>query len=160
MRRWVAVARGFVCIGMLSACAGGSAAGGGAGTPLQALPVCSEPPPITAEAPTGFTAPDGAIVQAVTPQDPLTSVTAYIAKTPEAVRQAYESLDGIEVLSSEDEIFEAELLVTDGEHRTYVKATAACQQGSHLLAVVAPEAEAGILPTPAGSPAPLPVPSS
>ena len=130
-----------------------------AAAPLEALPDCSEPPDPSGEAPEGFIAPEGTVIQAVTPQKPLINVTAYIPATPGKVRQEYAKLEGIEVLISEDEIFEAEMLVSDGDHRTYAKVTAICREGSNMLAVVAPELEAGALPTPAGTPSPIPIPT-
>jgi hypothetical protein len=126
--------------------------------PLAALPECSEAPPAVAEAPEGFIGPEGAVIQQITPQDPVTQVVAYVAKTPGQIRLEYDQRSDIDVLSSEDEVFEAEILVSDGNFRTYVRATAACKRGSHLLAIVAPEAAAGAVPTPAGTPASTPVP--
>ena len=145
---------------LLAACGGDAPpAVPDAAAPLEALPDCSEPPAPIAEAPEGFIAPEGVVIQAVVPQKPLTNVTAYIAATPGKVRQEYEKLDGVKVLISEDEVFEAELLVSDGDHRTYAKVTAVCREGSNMLAVVAPELEAGALPTPRGTPPPLPLPT-
>ena len=145
--------------GLLAACGGGAPPAPADQTaPLEALPDCTDIPTEAAEAPEGFTAPEGTIVVQVTPQDPLVNVVGYLKMTPTEVRLAYEALDGIQLLLSEDEVFEAELLVSDGDHRTYVKATAACKRGSHLLAVVAPEVSASGLPVPQGAASATPAP--
>ena len=57
-------------------------------------------------------------------------------------------MSDITVLLSENEVYEAELLVTNGKHRTFLKATATCAKGSQVLAVVAPEIAAKGLPVP------------
>src|SRR3712207_862582 len=99
--RWFSVVS---CLALV-ACGGGSPAAPvpDPAAPLEALPGCSEQPVPTAEAPEGFIAPEGTIIQAVTPQKPLVNVTAYIAATPGKVRADYSRIDGIEVLISEDE---------------------------------------------------------
>jgi len=149
--RWIVAA---MCVA-LTGC--GDPAPGTA--PLEALPACTEPPAAVAEPPEGFIAPEQAVILQVTPQRPIVQVTAYLPMTPVRARLAYEELDDIKVLISEDEVFEAELLVSNGGYRTYVRATATCREGSHLLAVVAPESAASALPTPAGTPSPVPLPT-
>ncbi len=123
--------------------------------PLTALPACEAPPAAAADGEVaGLVLPEGGIVTGVEPGTPLTSVTAYVGATPIALRQQLEARGDLEMLISEDEVYEAELLVSDGSYRTYLKATAVCAEGSTLLAVVAPELDAAGLPIPQGSPSP------
>lgn len=116
--------------------------------PLEALPAC-EPPPTPAEDDvTGLIVPDEVIVQQVTPGEPLVNVAAYVPMTPVQFELAYDELDGVTVLHSENEIFEAELLVSDGTHRNFLKASATCSEGAQLIVVIAPEVDAEGLPVP------------
>ena len=126
--------------------------------PLTALLACEAPPEGTGEVVKGLIAPEGIIVIDVRVQKPLTNVTAYIEQTPIQFEAAYTKMADISILSSENEIFEAEMLISDGKYRNFLKAAAACDQGSQLLIVIAPEIAAKDLPTPAGSPSPAPAP--
>lgn len=133
----------------LTACSGSEGLSG----PLTALSTCG-PPPAAAdvELPDGLVLPEESVVTGTTVNGPLTQVRGYAGRTPVEVRAHYEALAGVDVLQAEDEVFEAELLVSDGDHRTYVKAVAVCAQGSTLDVLVAPESAAGAVPTPSGSP--------
>jgi hypothetical protein len=115
--------------------------------PLEALADCEGLPAAEGEAPDGLMLPDGAIIQKVTPQGPLVNVTAYVPMTPVQFEQTYRELD-VEILITENEIYEAELLVSNGTHRNFLKAAALCKEGSSVLAVVAPEVDAEGLPVP------------
>ena len=131
--------------------------------PLTALAPCQSPPASTTEAPEGLIVPDGVVVTKVTPQKPLINVAAYVDMTPVQFEAAFKSMDDITVLMSENEVFEAELLISDGTHRNFLKAAATCQTGSQLIIVVAPELKAKDLPTPQGAataPSPSPSPGS
>ena len=57
----------------------------------------------------------------VTKQDPLVTVQAYVPLTPIQFESAYPKMDGITVLLTENEILEAELLVSNGEHRNFLQ---------------------------------------
>lgn len=118
--------------------------------PLEALADCGPPPDSEGEAPEGLVLPDDAVIQKTTPQGPLVNVTAYVPMTPVQFEQVYRELD-VEILISENEIFEAELLISDGTHRNFLKAAALCKEGSSVLAVVAPEVDAEGLPVPQGA---------
>ena len=126
--------------------------------PLEHLPACASPPPSAKTgAIKGLKLPDGAVVTRVTASNPLTTIEGYVPLTPIQLRVYYQRLEGLDVLKAEDEVWESETLVTDGTHRLFVKAQAICAKGSNLVAVVAPEAQAGAVPAPAGSPtAPAP----
>ncbi|CAN5168280.1 hypothetical protein BH23ACT9_BH23ACT9_26500 [soil metagenome] len=122
--------------------------------PLTALAVCDPPPaaaPETAGVDTALL-PEDVVITGVTPVGPLVNMTAAVPRTPVTIRLEYEARDDIDVLVAEDEVFESELLVTDGRTRLYLKASAICQTGSVVVAVMAPEDSGASLPAPAGSP--------
>jgi hypothetical protein len=121
--------------------------------PLAALPACESPPPPSDDPPVkGLVVPEDTVVTGVTPQGPLTSVQGYIPLTPVQIRFHYTDLPGVELIVLEDEVYEAEVLLSSGAHRMYLKATARCDQGSTLQAIVAPEVDAQGLPIPDGVP--------
>lgn len=122
--------------------------------PLAGIGSCTATPdPATdAELPAGLVVPDDAIVTSVEPADPITNVQGYIPWTPVQYRVWLQFVaPDVEVLQIEDEIREAEALVTDGSHRMFVKAQAVCETGSVFVAVVAPEVSDATLPTPSGT---------
>jgi hypothetical protein len=146
---------------LLAACGGGGQPVAGSTAPVDpllteafnALPACGPTPapaPDT-DAP-GLHLPDEAIVTQIRDNGPLTQVTGYVALTPIEVRLYYEQATDVEVIQVEDEGYESEVLVTDGQHRLFVKAQALCSRGSNFAGVIAPEDAAGGVPTPAGSP--------
>ena len=122
--------------------------------PLEALAECSAPAPAVTEGVEGLILPEGALVQQVTPSNPLTNIAAYVEMTPVEFEQHYRNREGIEVLIGENEIYEAEMLVSDGTYRNFLKATAVCARGVQIIGVVAPEVSAEGLPVPQGSPTP------
>lgn len=139
-----------------------STSGGPTGAgPLAALPECTSPPARRPDIDKvrGLSLPDGSVITNVTQQDPLVTVLAFVPLTPAQFEAAYPNMDSIEVLITENEVFEAELLVSNGEYRNFFKATATCQNGSNVLAVVAPEVDAEGLPVPQRA-TPAPSPSS
>ena len=122
--------------------------------PLSALGECPplpSPMPDAAEV-TGLVLPEGSVVTAVTVTDPVTTVQGWIPLTPIQVRVDYAGRADLEVLSVEDEVWESEVLATDGTTRLFVKSRAACADASMFVAVIAPEDAADAVPTPAGSP--------
>lgn len=119
--------------------------------PLEALAPCTAPPEPTADPVEGLIVPEKTIVQQVTPSDPLVNVGAYAAMTPVEFEQYYRTLDDIEILVGENEVYEAELLISDGAYRNFLKATAVCDRGVQIIAVVAPEVDADGLPLPQGA---------
>lgn len=79
-----------------------------------------------------------------------------------SVRRYYADASRLQILTLEDEVFEAEVLFASVPRRAYVRALAVCDRGSQLLAVVAPNPEARGLPMPQGTPPanlPTPVPT-
>lgn len=150
-----------VVAGLLLASCGGGAQPRPSGRPataasptvgvLAAFPECQSPPAAVETEVEGLTLPEGSVVTKVTPQKPLVNVNAYVPMTPVDFENSFQGLDGVRVLFSENEIFEAELLISNGAHRNFYKATATCRRGSDVLAVVAPEVDAKGLPLPAGA---------
>lgn len=128
-----------------------SATAAGPFGPLVALPACETPPAASAQAVEGLVLPDGSVVLKVQKQDPLTTVTAFTPFTPAQFEATYAKNDDLTVLLTENEVYEAELLVSNGTHRNFLKATATCSLGSQVLAVVAPEVDAEGLPLPQGA---------
>lgn len=118
---------------------------------LGALPECTTEPVAIDTTVEGLTLPEGSVVTKVTPQKPLVNVNAYVPMTPAEFERSFQDRDGVEVLFSENEIYEAEMLISNGRYRNFHKATATCRRGSTVLAVVAPEVDAKGLPLPAGA---------
>lgn len=119
--------------------------------PLVGYPKCDAfVPDRTEPPPPGTILPRSALVTRVREKGPTTRVIGYVPLRPVALRRHYEMRADLQVLQIEDEIIEAEALLSDGEFRTYIKATAVCESGSSFIAVVAPELSASEVPTPAG----------
>jgi hypothetical protein len=119
--------------------------------PLPGYPPCEDFVPDRGEThPEGAILPRSAVVTRVRERGPTTRVSGYVPLRPVALRRHYESRPDLEVLQIEDEIIEAEALLTDGKFRTYIKATAVCDSGSSFVSIVAPELSAAEVPTPAG----------
>jgi hypothetical protein len=126
---------------------------------LGGLPECTTPATGSDETVAGLTVPDEFVVLKVEKQKPLTNITGFVPLTPAAFERSFATMKDITILLTENEVFEAELLVTNGSHRTFLKATATCSTGSTVLAVVAPEVDAEGLPVPQRATAtPTPIP--
>ena len=129
---------------------------GGAGAapqdnPYAGLPPCTDvPAAVASEAVQGLVLPGDASIQSSMVSGPLTTVNAYVAATPREVRDELTQRSDVEVLHSEDEVFEAELLVNNAGRRSLVKAVAVCDAASRILAVISDGDGAG-LPAPGGS---------
>lgn len=134
----------------LAACGGGAAPPApqpvpgaiGGGVPLAtALPTgpCPSPPPAVSDPVEGLVLPDGAFLTEVVRQGPLVQVRGWVEQSPLELRAQYEDRDDVEVLTLEDETVEVETLVTDGEHRTYLRGTAVCATASRLDGLVSRE---------------------
>lgn len=124
----------------LTACGGAQIPAGGddpyAGfPPCGAAPAAAEP----GERVKGLVIPDAAAVQSTVVTGPLTTVSAYVAATPLAIRDELSRRSGVEVLHAEDEVFEAELLLAAEGRRSLVKAVSVCDAASSIVAVVSPD---------------------
>lgn len=127
------------------------AAASGAARPL---PPCPSPPAGAQPPPEGLVVPDGTVVTDVTRNGPLLTVRGFVPLVPVDVRRFYERRDDLDILSLEDEGFEAEALFGSEDGRAYVKVKIICADGSTLLAVLGSAGAGDSVPTPAGSPAP------
>lgn len=105
----------------------------------------------------GLLLPEETQVYTVRRQGPITTVQGFIMMTPVEVREYYEANPEIQILVGEDEIIESELLFSNGEVRNFVKARAACRDGSDIVTVIAREMTA--LPSPSGAPGGSPTPN-
>jgi hypothetical protein len=157
----VGMRRAAITAGAVALLAVGCATAEPAGAPATAdldtsgLPACAEqpPPPPLPEVP-GLTLPGEATVFSVYEVGPLTQAEGVVELTPVQVREHYEGRDGVQILRVEDERVEAEILVSDGAHRMFVKVQIACATGSNFTATVGSEADAAPVPVPTGTAAP------
>ena len=119
----------------------GGGPGGGRAPLATAVPTgpCPSPPAAVSEAVEGLVLPDGAFLTEVVRQGPLVQVRGWVAQTPVQLRAQYEDRTDVEVLTLEDETVEVETLVSDGEHRTYLRGTAVCPSASRLDGLVSRE---------------------
>ena len=124
---------------------------------LTDLPPCGPPPqPAKVDPVEGLVIPNGATITQVTPVEPSVSVLGYVPLTPSQTRRSYTALTDVRILSEEDETYDAEVLLTTGSHRIFVKVVAVCDQGSQFSAIVATEAEAQGVPAVPGAGVPTP----
>lgn len=122
---------------------------------LQQYPPCTEPSPGRDVAGVrGLLLPEETVVHSVRRRGPITTVQGFVPLTPVEVREYYEDDPDIQIIVSEDELVEAELLFTNGKVRNFVKARSACREGSDIVTVIARELTA--LPAPAGTATPGP----
>lgn len=120
--------------------------------PLVRLGACTDEPESQAvftDAP-GLVLPPQVHLTTVEENDGATRIEGYVPMTPVELRVWFEESSGRQILEIEDEVVESEVLVTDGQHRLFVKAQAVCERGSILVAIVAPESAADQVPEPAG----------
>lgn len=127
--------------------------------PLASLPACGPAPAASDDDPPDVTVlPPGAVVTAAEETGPLTQLTAYVALAPPEILSFYVQRPDLEILHIENEVFDAEVLVSDGVRRVIVNSQAACRDGSTLIATVVAESSGGRAPAapaatpPAGAP--------
>lgn len=128
--------------------------------PVAALGACDDAPASTGELDddiAGLLLAD-VILTRIVEGDPVTEVTGWIAATPVDVKRRYETgQPGVRLLGSEDELVEAEVLLTDGDHRAYLTFTSVCDEASRFVGIIAPElADAPLPPLRGGTPTPQP----
>jgi hypothetical protein len=117
---------------------------------LEQYPPCTEPSPGQEVSKVrGLLLPDETQIYSVRRQGPITTVQGFVPMTPVEVREYYEGDPEIQIIVSEDEFVESELLFSNGKVRNFVKARAACRAGSDIVTVIAREVAA--LPAPAGT---------
>lgn len=81
----------------------------------------------------------------------LTSIQGYVERTPVEVLAELLVAPGWTVAQSDDEGFEAEILLVDGDRRFYVKTQAVCERGSSLVSFLGENIP---VPTPTGGTTP------
>lgn len=119
---------------------------------MSVYPPCAEqPPPPSLPDVEGLTLPSEATVFSVYEVGPLTQAEGIVALSPVQMRSYYEEHAALDVLSVEDERVEAEILVTDGTHRMFVKVQVVCSTGSNFTATIGSEADSAAVPAPAGT---------
>lgn len=149
-RRWARLlVAAFVAVGAV-ACGASDATPDAAATPVQPrLPECVPPtPPGPVEVGPKVPLLDEMIPTSSRTSGSMHQVSGWIARTPREVRAAYENLPGLTLVTSEDEVFEAELLFGAGDRRVYVKANSVCEGGSIMELWSSPEE--GEVPVPKG----------
>ncbi len=118
--------------------------------PLTELgPCAAAPQPAPQEDVVGLVLPDGAVITVITRTDPVVTVQGWVPLTPIQLRVDYAERDGITFIQAEDEVWEAEVLVSTGDRRLFIKAQALCADASQFVAVVAPEDASEAVPVPA-----------
>ena len=146
----------LLVVATLVACGGDDSTTDSAPPPPAEFPECGPPPTPKKEFHIkGFVVPDVAIITGARKRGPVTNIHGYVEMKPADLRAYYEELSGVTLLLSEDEIIEAEVLLSDGKYRTYFKARSVCQEGSDFVAAVAREIDQSAVPIPTGSPSPL-----
>ncbi len=115
---------------------------------LPPCPSVGEP----VETPEGLTLPPGAVTLEAATDGPLTTARGFVPLEPVDVHAFYDDHPGLELVTLEEEGFEAEVLYGGDDLRVYVKARIACTGGSAFSAVVGRRGDA--VPVPTGSPVP------
>lgn len=113
------------------------------------FPECEPlPAPTPHESVPGAVELDDAWIESVSRTGVLTTITGLVEATPVDLRDDFADRDDVEVIYVEDEGYETEILLDDGEHRTYLKATIRCRTGSVVAQIVAPAGGDELLPVP------------
>lgn len=119
--------------------------------PLAGLPACPDAP----DAPDDLDLVSAPLpLEAIATQSSTTgslrSVQGWSPHTPVEIMVGYLRLEDWEVLAAEDEVFESEVLLTDGTLRVFVKSQAVCDRGSAFVLFASDDT--AVVPTPAGTP--------
>lgn len=101
-------------------------------------------PDVRVEVPERLVRPRGVrvVAESVTPRpdDPtITIVEGYVERVPSALAKSFAATPGVEVLFTEDEEFEAEVMVSDGDSRAFWKVVRTCLAASRFSALFASE---------------------
>ena len=118
---------------------------------MAQFPPCEEPRAgRQADNVEGLLLPGSTTVYTVRRRGPITTVEGFVPLNPVQVREFYERAPGIQIIVSEDELVESELLFATGKLRNFVKTRASCREGSTIITVIAKQVTA--LPAPSGAP--------
>ncbi len=113
------------------------------------MAACPSPSEVaTADAPSDVPLPPEAVVVEASTDEGLTSVQGTSPRTPVEIMVDYLRRSELEVVEAEDEVFESELLLRDGDLRVFVKAQATCARGSAFVLYASTDPE--LVPDPAG----------
>jgi hypothetical protein len=116
--------------------------------PVSQLPRCGPPPSPRGTAVSGLVLPAAAIVTDVQPEEAVTSVQAYLPRTPVQLRQFYDEQPGLDVIAAEGDARRTEVLYQLRQARVYVAARAVCGEASRVFAVVGSAGAPERIPTP------------
>ncbi len=117
--------------------------------PLDGLPTCPSPPTAVDADVGDLPLPVDAVVTSADVDGSLQSIQGFTPRTPVQVLVDYLRLDGWSVLSAEDEVFEAELLLERDGLRVFAKAQANCSRGSAF--VLFGSRDPALVPAPQGA---------
>lgn len=108
-----------------------------AGLPAECAPSVPDAPRTL---PASFPQPAGRVLAgAPVTSGQMTQVDGFVEGQPGEVVAALAAQPSLTVIAQEDERVDAELTVSDGEHRSIFKLVRACAAGSRFTAVQAPE---------------------
>ena len=125
---------------LLAGCGGGDDGDTASSTaPTEGAPCDLARPKKTVDPPAGLIAPDGIEVEAVSPLPPNQKVTGFLPMTPSAFIAEFDKNTKLGILFREDEGRDAEMMVTDGKHRSFWKLTLACPEGSRFTVLTGKE---------------------
>lgn len=112
----------------------------------EQIPLGCEPavPATRVPTPRGLIIPDGIRVIAESTRkrpddDRITVVEGYVERVPSQLVKEFKAAEDIEIQLSEDEEFEAELLVSDGRYRAFWKVVRVCLAASKFTALYSSE---------------------
>lgn len=119
--------------------------------PLAGLPPCPDTssPSATTALPRDVPLPPAAEVANASADGSLVSVQGTAARTPVEIMVDYLGRPGLEVVAAEDEVFESEVLLVEGDLRVFVKSQATCARGSAF--VLFASTDPALVPVPAGT---------
>jgi hypothetical protein len=89
--------------------------------------------------PEGLITPEGIEVEAIATEVPNQKVTGFLPMTPAGFLAAFGREKRLGILFKESEHRDAEMMVTDGRHRSFWKLTLACPEGSRFTVLTGDE---------------------
>lgn len=113
--------------------------------PLLGFGPCDPPAVQPVEAEVDIPLPPTAIVADIQDQGAIVQYQGYVERTPVESMVALLDVDGWETLQAEDEVFEAEVLLSRDNQRLFFKTQAVCERGAAFVAVLGTDAP---VPTP------------
>ena len=96
-------------------------------------------PKTTIDPPKSLIVPDGIEVEEVSPLPPNQKVAGYLPMTPSQFLKVFDRDRRLGILFRENELRDAEMMVTDGRTRSFWKLTQACPEGSRFTVLTGEE---------------------